>query len=828
MDMTRFLTNWIWTPDWTAEDDADVRIVCFRKEFTVEPGALPEQKTIRISADSRYKLYLNGQFVQEGPQKALSLKEWYVDTAELATYLREGTNVAAVEVLRYPAPNFSNSDARTNDSLLRTEIANLYIEDPAEGAGSLSGKSGWKCRINREIRIYGEDERPAPIHVQEDVHATEAFSGWKEAGYDDAAWPGAAPRMFFDISMSDAPGCLIPRTVPAQRHEEKHFREAVCLRDPAGIKTEVDPFFYQQAKASGMAEAAALAAATKEVGTIPLLEHTEAGLAAWNAMLQGRGKLTIPAGSTVIVELSAGGLECGYLEYALQGGRGAKIATLCSECYATPGKPDPAGGLKGMLPKPVKGDRTDYRGGKLFGHVSHYTVAGYGTEAKPEAYEPYWFRTFRYVQMKIETADEPLDILRFAYRATGYPLEVKTNVSASDPDFASIWDISVRTLRRCMHETYMDCPFYEQLQYAMDGRSEILYTYAVSADDRLARQAMEAFRLSQRPDGLTNSDAPTAKGNVIPGFSIYYLLMVHDHMMYFGDKELVKEHLPAIDRILAFFDGHLNELGLVGKIGGPIMRSKYWSFIDWSTRWNATGGVPTACLKGCGSITMESLLYLYGLQHTAELTEFVGRSGLAGEYRERAEALRAAIRKTCLGAYKGQPMLQDGPGVDEYSVHTQVFAILTGTVTPEEGRAMLRATVGNPELPQASVAFAFYLFRALERCGWYEKTDELWELWRQMVRDHMTTCVENDTDARSDCHAWASLLCYELPAVILGVRPTAPGFAAISLRPQMGALTEASGDVITPRGPVHVEWKKDADGACRLHYTLPEGMRAEL
>ncbi|MBR1758154.1 MAG: hypothetical protein IJ744_05420 [Lachnospiraceae bacterium] len=797
MDISIFLTNWIWTPDWTVEDDADVRIVCFRKEFTVEPDKMPERKTIRISADSRYKLYMNGAFVQEGPQKALSLKEWYVDTAELAPYLQQGVNVAAVEVLRYPASNFSNSDAKTNDSLLRTEIPNLYIEDLTEDAGQLSGKTGWKCKINREIRVYGEDERPAPIHVQEDVHATDAFAGWKKAGYDDSDWSDATPRMFFDISMSDAPGCLIPRTIPAQHHEEKQFLEAVCLRDPAMQEMEI----------------------------IPLLEQAETELYAWNELVQDKRAVTIPAGTTVIVELSAGELVCGYLEYALRGGRGANIATLCSECYATPGKPDPSAGFMGMQPKPVKGDRTDYRKGKLFGHVSHYTVAGYGSEAQPEEYEPYWFRTFRYVQLRIETADEPLEILRFSYRATGYPLEVKTNVSASDPDFAGIWDISVRTLRRCMHETYMDCPFYEQLQYAMDGRSEILYTYAISADDRLSRQAMEAFRLSQRPDGLVNCDAPTVKSNVIPGFSIYYLLMVHDHMMYFGDRELVKEHLPAIDRILAFFDGHINELGMVGKIGGPIMRDKYWSFIDWSTLWGATGGVPTACQKGCGSITIESLLYLYGLQHASELAAFVGRAGLAEEYRERAGLLRTAIQKNCLGSYKGQPMIQDGPGVDEYSVHTQVFAILTGTVTPEEGKAMLQATVGNAELPQASVAFAFYLFRALEKCSWYEKTDELWNLWRQMLRDQMTTCVENDTDARSDCHAWASLMCYELPAVILGVRPTSPGFATVSLAPQMGALTQACAEVITPKGMIQVEWKKEADGNCQLHYTLPEGIR---
>ena len=79
-----------------------------------------------------------------------------------------------------------------------------------------------------------------------------------------------------------------------------------------------------------------------------------------------------------------------------------------------------------------------------------------------------------------------------------------------------------------------------------------------------------------------SADALTVKSNVIPAFSIYYLLMVHDHMMYLGDKALVKRHLPAIDGILGFFDRNLSEQGLVGKSGGPIMRHRYWSFIDWA------------------------------------------------------------------------------------------------------------------------------------------------------------------------------------------------------------------------------------------------------
>lgn len=118
--MNRLRTNWIWLPNWIPEDDSDARIVYFRKEMMVD-DALPAKKEIKITADSRYKLYINGKFVQEGPQKPLDQKEWFVDTANAAPYLVPGANVVTVEVLRFAASQ--------NDSLYRTNTPCLYIED---------------------------------------------------------------------------------------------------------------------------------------------------------------------------------------------------------------------------------------------------------------------------------------------------------------------------------------------------------------------------------------------------------------------------------------------------------------------------------------------------------------------------------------------------------------------------------------------------------------------------------------------------------------------------------------------------------------------------
>lgn len=500
--------------------------------------------------------------------------------------------------------------------------------------------------------------------------------------------------------------------------------------------------------------------------------------------------------------LDAGEETCAFLTLETSGGRGAEIELLESEAY--------------VLPE-GKGDRCDSVHGHLEGYTDVYTVAG----AARECYEPFWFRTFRFLCVTVRTADEPLSLQALHYEETGYPLEVKTAVETSDPSLGAIWDISLRTLRRCMHETYMDCPFYEQLQYTMDTRSEILYTYAVSADDRLARQAIDDFRRAQRPDGLLNCSYPNVNVNVIPGFSLYYILMVHDHMLYFGDRELARRNLPAIGRVLDFFAAHRTADGLVDKVGGVNGQEPFWSFIDWAEPWMPTEGMPTAGLQG--PITMESLLLLLGLQKATELAAWVGNER-ERDYRRQAEALKSAIRAHCLDA---DGMLTDGPGSGELSQHCQVFGVLSGVLTKEEGRRNLLRALEEPGITRCTVAMCFYLFRALEETGLYACTDQYWDIWRRMLKNHCTTCVEGEYYPRSECHAWGALALYELPSAVLGVRPAAPGYEKILVDPQPGALRSASGTVHTPKGDLLVSWQLE-QGSVQTEIRCGEDVRKRI
>ena len=607
----------------------------------------------------------------------------------------------------------------------------------------------------------------------EEYTAEDWEQNWKQTDYDDSDWINARPYNVMEINEASCPGDLSPRPIPFLNKIQRQFDSVVPKYDAETVSQ-------------------------------------------WTKVLKGEGSVTIPAGQTQVIELNAGEEMCGYLSLRLQGGKGAIIKILGSEGYVQ--KEMHSNGMD-----PVKKDRCDWVNGYLDGYTDIYHMAGYGKEGAEEVYEPFWFRTFRFVQLEITAADTDCVITGFDYKETGYPLDVKTSVSASDPSFAGIWDISMRSLRRCMHETYEDCPFYEQLQYAMDSRSQILYTYMTSGDDRLARQCMDDFRRSQRADGMINCCYPHWGPNIIPGFAIYYIMMVYDHMMFFGDKKLIKKHLGAIDGILEYFDNHLEARGIVGKTGGHISE-RYWSFIDWSVPWGPTVGTPPAGLRG--PITMESFLYIYGLQHAAKLCDYMGRADTAQEYRGRAAAVQQAINTYCRDE---EGFYLDSPGIRDYSQHCQVFAVLTDTVPLEEGRKLVLASLENQEkFAQCTVAAMFYLFRALEKIGAYERTKALWETWRNMLKNNLTTCVENYVGERSDCHAWGALLLHELPAVILGVRPGAPGFEKIEIAPVPGYLDWAKGDVVTPWGMVHVEWRKEADGSLELNYHVPEGIQTRV
>src|SRR5262245_54286415 len=91
---------WIWPSSSNQGSERKQQRTFFRKSFRVGNPAESEL-TVEVTADSKYRLYVNGTFVLRGPCKGDDFSQYY-DTLNLAPYLREGSNVIAVEVVHYP------------------------------------------------------------------------------------------------------------------------------------------------------------------------------------------------------------------------------------------------------------------------------------------------------------------------------------------------------------------------------------------------------------------------------------------------------------------------------------------------------------------------------------------------------------------------------------------------------------------------------------------------------------------------------------------------------------------------------------------------------
>ena len=185
MDKDR-TTEWIWIKDWTLEDGEAPRQVYFRKEIHL---SAPIKGELRISADSRYKLYINDNLVEVGPSKG-DRQIWYYDKIDITNHLKKGLNVFAVKVLRYPL-----NHSKGNHGIFRTGTPGLFVSGEctnAEGSVQrIDADETWRCLIDPNFEIISESAVFAPLQIYEKVTGDAKNADWLKAGFDVGDWPMA-------------------------------------------------------------------------------------------------------------------------------------------------------------------------------------------------------------------------------------------------------------------------------------------------------------------------------------------------------------------------------------------------------------------------------------------------------------------------------------------------------------------------------------------------------------------------------------------------------------------------------------------------------------
>ncbi len=414
---------------------------------------------------------------------------------------------------------------------------------------------------------------------------------------------------------------------------------------------------------------------------------------------------------------------------------------------------------------------------------------------------PLWWRTWRYLDLDITTGSEPLTLESLKAYFTAYPFQERANFESADPDLAKIWEISWRTARLDAHETYMDTPYYEQLQYVGDTRIQALISYTVAGDDRLGRQAIEAFDDSRIPEGITRSRYPSSLPQNIPTFSLLWIGMLHDYWMYRPDPQFVRDHAPR----------HTRRSRMVRAIRG----------IPTACCANCRGGVSSI---GCppaksppttrtASPASRRSQYLGALIDASDLERNLGDTVLAARYRSRSDRVRAGLISKCWVASRG--LLADNPDQKLYSQQANILGVLYDVIPKDQQQAVLHKILAiepgtTPDgVLSASYYFRFYLARALDHAGMADDYLQSLDPWRKLLPLHFSTWPEIPGDTRSDSHAWSAHPIYDMLTLVAGIEPASPGFSTVRIAPHLGALDHLSATFPHPQGDIKVEYRRE-------------------
>jgi hypothetical protein len=763
-----------WQASWITHPAISLRepvVLHFRRALTLD--AAPASYPVRVSADNRFILYVNGHRVGDGPARG-DLAHWRYERFNLAPLLKAGPNLITATVWNFGvyAPLAQISD--------RTAF---LLESEASGAASISTPEGWLVEIE-------QGERPLPRVANgfwqymaagwgEEIDGAKFDWSWNDPSEAGPAWVAASSPIRESIYptankahstdvISDTTWGLVPDTLPAMEFTPTEAGENVRAQ------------FLSAAEVIG------------EPGKLPMIGSSS------------RLEINDFPDRSVIVQpraharllLDRKNLSTAYPRLTVSGGKGAKIRLTYSEALYDKDQ--------------HKGDRDEVKDRVALGLSDSFQPDG----GAHRVFEPLWWRTWRYLDIDIETGSEPLTLESLSANFTAYPFEQKASFHSNDPQLDKINEISWRTARLDAHETYMDTPYYEQFQYVGDTRIQALISYAVAGDDRLARQAIAAYDQSRTSDGLTMSRYPSSLPQIIPTFSLLWIGMVHDYWMYRPDPDgFVQSKLQGIRSVLDWYAQYREPKG-------PLHKTPWWSFVDWVGEKQE---IPTYDARGVSCVT--SLHYLGALDEAADLETAVGNPIFGRRDREEAQSLRVELGRQCWNVQRG--LIADNPDQKVFSQQANILAVLYDVVPKDRQQELLRRMLAiepgtTPDgVLSASYYFRFYLARALDHAGMADEYLTSIDPWRKLLPLHFSTWPETPGNTRSDSHAWSAHPIYDLLTLVAGIEPASPGFQTVRIAPHLGALPALKANFPHPQGTIEVNYDRQGSGL-KATITLPD------
>ena len=357
----------------------------------------------------------------------------------------------------------------------------------------------------------------------------------------------------------------------------------------------------------------------------------------------------------------------------------------------------------------------------------------------------------RYLEV---TFENEVELERITLIEQYYPSTSKPAVLQNELD-QKIYDVCVNTLKKCMMEHYVDCPWREQAFYSFDSRNQILCGYYAfeNGNADYVRANLELVCNDEREDGLLSICYPCSTDLSIPSFSLHFFTAMLEYAQFTKDTSLAKKYNNRLKRILDAFVLREKD-GLIQTFEG----AQYWNFYDWTQYCEGTlfasEKAKTDCILNC--------LVIHALNCYEKLCALCS---LPFPYENKASLLAQNVRKTFLNENGLFVMHED---TDELCAFACALAVYTKVATKEESKLIAKAITEN-RLVKSTLSTRFFVYEALLDADENYKEyilNDIRSTYKTMLDAGCDTVWETEKgeadfdDAGSLCHGWSAIPVY--------------------------------------------------------------------
>ena len=775
--------------------------VYFRKTFDLPDR--PDRAVAHVTADSRYKLYVNGRYIGRGPIRSDLVWQYY-DDYDIAPYLHPGRNVIAALVHFYGEdtgwymtrrPGFRfQSDIKNSHGTsvtLRTDSTWKVLRAPGwlQHTPRVSGALGF-------IEVYDAGKEP---------------NGWNTAEFDDSGWNSA--RIISSVS-GEHPFLtsyiwenLIPRSIPMLLEEEVRPAKVLQVAEVQNLSSPAPTLAHQMAQES-----------PQPLKTCKV-EHADSLLGmTGDAMIQSSAYPSSDASNCSAVLVFDFGREVtGYPRITLEGTAGAIVDIGVSE------------GLADGRVRPTHNGN----------HISRYTV-----KDGSQQFETFEWDGFRYMQLTIRNATRPVRLRKVAVNFTSYPVGNRGAFESSDPELNKIWNTSRYSIQLTMHDAYEDCPNREQRQWVGDAYVETKVNYAVFGDTKLAAKYLLQIANSQRSDGMIMPFYPGNDGGAdilrvftIKDFAEHWVSTLWEYYQFTADRQTLQELYPIAVKVMDYFTRYIDENGLVGDVPP-------WVFGDWVT------------LDRRGENTIVNALFYNNLLEVSRMAKIQGDPAHEKQYSAMAARIKDAMNQRLWDQRRGVYVDANVNGTlsGRVSQQSNSLALLYDIAAPDKRPRILsyifdkvRVKLDSPgmeggtqnplqkpkfdeehDVVQAQPFFMHWVDASLAHIGEYNRMVNLIrQLYGNMIDAGATCTWEVWNPHASQCHGWSATPAYDLTHFVLGIRELTPGYREFSVEPHPAGLNSAKGVFPSVQGDITISWTTSAS-QFDLAVTVPKNTKASV